>query len=172
MNSSANLGSRRFPEPGRRSCFPLRPSVSSVVGLFAVCLFVAIFGCTIGGQSKHPNWKNATGAEQYERLMWQAIRDKDWKEVEYRLAPSFTGVNARGQMLDRAGWVTYWKTAPITDFSLGEVQVQPNGPDMTVTYVLHLGGTPAAGLRVVSLWQQVKGGWILIATSNTAISAN
>jgi hypothetical protein len=130
---------------------------------------LALLGCTIGGQPKHPNWKNATGAEQYERLMWQAIREKDWKEVGYRLAPVFAGVNASGQLLDRTGWVDYWKAAPVTDFSLAEVLVHPNGSDMTVTYVLHLNGTPGAGLRVVSVWQQVKGGWILTATTHTPI---
>jgi hypothetical protein len=128
-----------------------------------------LLGCTIGGQPKHPTWKNATGAEQYERLMWQSIRDKDWKEVEYRLAPVFTGVTASGQLFDHATWVEHWKAAPVTDFSLAEVQVYPNGPDMTVTYVLHLNGAPAAGLRVVSVWQQGKGGWMLTTTTHTPI---
>lgn len=146
----------------------LIPSCSFVSSVVTV-LF--LLGCTIGGEPKHPAWKNATGAEQYERLMWQAIRDKDWKEVEYRLAPLFSGVSASGQLFDRGSWVEHWKAAPVTDFSLAEVQVYPNGPGMAVTYVLHLNGAPAAGLRVISVWHQVKGGWILIATSNTPIQA-
>jgi hypothetical protein len=143
--------------------------ISSCSFVSFVVMAVALLGCTIGGQSKHPTWKNATGAEQYERLMWQAIRDKDWKEVEYRLAPVFAGVNANGQLLDRGGWVDYWKTTPVKDFSLGEVLVQPNTSNMTVTYILHLNGAPGAGLRVVSVWQQVKGGWILTTTTHTPI---
>jgi hypothetical protein len=126
-----------------------------------------------GGPPTHPSWKNATGAEQYERLMWQSIRDKDWKEVEYRLAPTFVGVTAGGQALDRTAWLAYWKSVPIKDFSLGEVSVQPQGADMTVTYIFHSGGTPGAaggGLRVVSVWQQVKNGWILTTTSMTPIA--
>ena len=148
---------------GKRDWIRLCSFVSSVV------VVLALLGCTIGKEPKHPNWKNATGAEQYERLMWQAIRDKDWKEVEYRLAPVFAGVNANGQLLDRGGWVAFWKTAPVNDFSLAEVVVQPNTSDMTVTYVLRLNGAPAAGLRVVSVWQQVKGGWILTTTTHTPI---
>jgi ketosteroid isomerase-like protein len=149
--------------------------------LISLCSFVSFLvmvfslpGCT-GGEPKHPTWKNATGAEQYERLMWKAIRDKDWKEVEYHLAPAFVGVNAAGQALDRAGWLEYWKTSKIKEFSLGEISVQPGGPDMVVTYVLHLDGAPAehsnnAGpLRVVSVWQQVKAGWTLTATSVTPV---
>lgn len=136
-----------------------------------VCFLVVVFswfGCA-GGEPKHPTWKGATGAEQYERLMWKAIRDKDWKELEYHLAPAFVGVNANGQTFDRTGWVEYWKTAPVNDYSLGEVSVQPNGHDMTVTYVLHLSGGGSTGLRVVSVWQQVKSGWILTATTHTPI---
>lgn len=148
---------------GKRTSIPLCSFVSSAV------MILVLLGCTIGKESKHPTWKNATGAEQYERLMWQAIRDKDWKEVEYRLAPVFAGVNANGQLLDRSGWVDYWKAGPVKDFSLSEVVVQPNMSDMTVTYVLRLNGVPAAGLRVVSVWQQVKGGWILTATAHTPI---
>src|SRR5262249_17887645 len=117
---------------------PLRSFVASVVGssLVLVLLMATMFGC-MGGEPKHATWKNATGAEQYERLLWQALRDKDWKEAEYRLAPTFVGVIASGQALDRAGWIAHWQAAQIKEFSLGEVSVQPNGPDMTVAYQLH-----------------------------------
>jgi hypothetical protein len=131
-----------------------------------VVLILCLTGCTIGKEPKHPSWKNATGAEQYERLMWQAIRDKDWTDVENHLASTFVGVDAKGHVHDRAGWVDYWKSAPVRDFNLGEPTVQPNGSDMTITYVLHLNGE-ASALRVISVWQQVKGGWALIATSGT-----
>jgi Domain of unknown function (DUF4440) len=150
----------------------IRKLISSCSFVSFVGMVFFLLGCTIGGEPKHATWKNATGAEAYERLMWQAIRDKDWKEAEYRLAPAFTGVNASGQLLDRGSWVDYWKTAPVKDFALAEVVVQPNTSDMTVTYILHLNGAPGAGLRVVSLWQQVKGGWILVATSQTPIQTN
>jgi hypothetical protein len=143
--------------------------ISSCSFVSFVVMFLLSLGCTIGGEPKHPAWKNATGAEQYERLMWQSIRDKDWKEVEYRLAPLFSGVSASGQLFDRGSWVEHWKAVPVTDFTLAEVQVYPNGPGMAVTYVLHLNGAPAAGLRVVSVWQQVKGGWILTTTTHTPI---
>jgi ketosteroid isomerase-like protein len=106
--------------------------------------------------------------------MWQAIRDKDWANVERHLSATFIGVNADGQMFDRAGWLQHWKSAPVGEFSLGELQVQPEGPDMKVTYIFQLQGTgasSAAGLRVVSVWQQVKAGWVLSATSLTPIQS-
>jgi hypothetical protein len=140
--------------------------------------FLNIAGCTIGREPKHPNWKNATGAEQYERLMWQDIRKKDWQDVEYHLAPTFVGVNAQGRALDREGWVEYWKSADIKEVSLGEFSVQPSGTHMVVTFVLHLVGTaagrpfPQDGLRVISVWQQVKSGWILTATSCVPVTSD
>src|SRR5262245_48007899 len=117
-----------------RECTPLCSFVSFVVLAFF------LVGCTIGGASKHPTWKSATGAEQHERLMWKALRDKDWKDAEYRLAPTFVGVIATGEALDRAAWIAHWKAEQIKEFSLGDMAVHPNGPDMTVTYVLHLAG--------------------------------
>jgi ketosteroid isomerase-like protein len=141
--------------------------VCFVVGL---CFLAA--GCA--GTPKHPTWANATGAEQHERLMWQAIRDKDWANVESHLSPTFIGVNTDGQMFDRDGWLQHWKSAQAIEFSLGELQVQPEGHDMKVTYIFHIqaGGSssaPAGGLRVVSVWQQIKARWVLTATSITPI---
>ena len=136
-------------------------------------LFLLAIGCS-AGVPKHTTWSNATGAEQYERLMWNAIRDQDWNAVQHRLAPMFVGVNPAGRAMDRAAWVEYWQGAHIADFSLGEFTVQPAGADMVVTYVLHLTSTGGAQLppvlRVVSVWQGIKTEWILTATSATPIS--
>ncbi len=149
--------------------------ISSCSFLSSVVVALFLMGCNL--ETKHLAWKNATGAEQYERLMWQAIRDKDWKNAQYHLAPTFVGVDSSGQALDREAWLEHWKTAQIKDFSLAEVSVQPQGANMAVTYIFHASpdlGPPTAsgaGLRVVSIWQQIKGGWILIATSQTPVSA-
>jgi ketosteroid isomerase-like protein len=139
--------------------------------MMLVCAAV-LTGCA--GEPKHPTWKNATGAEQHERLMWQAIRDKDWTSVERHLSPTFIGVSADGRVFDRAGWLQQWQSAPLADFSLGDVQVQPEGQDTKVTYVFHMqggaaGGAAPEGLRAVSVWQQVKARWALTTTSLTPV---
>lgn len=117
-------------------------------------------------QSGKSTWKNATGAEQHERLLWQSIHDKQWNEVEHHLAPTFVGVVANGQRFDRAGWMDYWKAHVATDFSLGEFNVQPNGADMVVTYQMNFGGS---GAQVLSVWQQLKSGWVLISQAITPV---
>jgi hypothetical protein len=140
--------------------------------VFVVGLSILLSGCA--GESKHPTWKNATGAEQNERLMWQSIQSKDWANVERHLSPTFVGVTADGRMFDRAAWLEQWKRAEVREFSLGEVQVQPEGPDMKATYILHIQSSakvllPSSGLRVVSIWQEMKRGWMLSAISMTPI---
>ena len=106
--------------------------------------------------------------------MWKTIQDQDWKEVERHLAPAFVGVTSDGQSVDRAGWIAYWKALRLSDFSLSEVAVQPAGADMVVTYVLRLTATGQGQIprvtRAVSVWQDVKGRWILIANSATPVS--
>jgi hypothetical protein len=139
-----------------------------VIGL----LLAVLVGCA--GEPKHPTWNSATGAEQHEKLMWQAIHDQDWPNIDRHLAPTFTGVNAAGRAFDRAGWLEYWKNTHLGEYSLGDVAVQPDGTDMVVTYVLNMGpeapAKPDSGLRVVSVWQEIKGRWTLIATSTTPIA--
>src|SRR5258708_34509335 len=143
-----------------------------LASVLLLCLLVS--GCTIGKQPKNPSWKGATGAEQYERLLWKAIQEKNWTEVQAHLAPAFVAVLPDGRKLDRAQWIEHWKSQPLRELSLGEVSVQPNGADMVIVYELHLqaDGIPAdgKGIRVVSVWQQLKRGWILISQAATRIS--
>lgn len=139
---------------------------------FVISLGILLSGCA--GEPKHPTWKNATGAEQHERLMWQSIQGKDWANVERHLSPTFVGVTADGKLFDKAGWLQLWKSSEVRESSLGEVQVQPEGVDMKVTYVFHVQTRPEAlmpssGLRAVSIWQDVKGRWVLSAISMTPI---
>ena len=120
------------------------------------------------------NWANAPGAEQYERLVWQAIREKEWNEVEHHLAPTFVAVGADGKQFDGPGWLGYCKGLQVKDFAIGDLAVAPNGPDMVVTYDLRLNGATLAAseLRVVSVWQQVKKGWILISHTETPVKSS
>jgi Domain of unknown function (DUF4440) len=154
--------------PGRNR----KPALS---GFASLVVLVLLLGCS--GPPKHPAWSNATGGEQNERLMWQAVHNKDWKNFERRLASSFVGVDASGKEYDRAGWVERWKNAGLLNYSLGEATVQPEGADMVVTYVLDLplAGTanaaPGEHARVISVWQQVKSGWIQTACSMTPIKS-
>lgn len=151
----------------------------------AVILLTLFFLAACARQPKNPTWSNATGAEQHERLLWQAIKAQKWRDVEIRLAPMFVGVGADGKKYDRAGWMDYWKSAPGHDYSIGEVTVDPAGTDMVVSYILNISNMSgnAAGraqgsngnsvasppLRVVSVWQQMKSGWIMSTTSLTPI---
>jgi hypothetical protein len=136
-----------------------------VITIFSVIVALSFAGCA--GPPKHAVWPNATGAEQHERLMWEAIQKKDWQNYGRHLSPTFIGVNADGQVFDREGWLAYWKSYPTAQFSMGEINVQPEGTDMKITYILQRErGGP---LRVVSVWQQIKVTWFVTTTSLTPI---
>jgi hypothetical protein len=142
--------------------------------LAAVFTLILAFLAGCAGEPKHPTWNSATGAEQHERLLWQAMKAQKWRDVEVRLAPMFVGVGDDGRKYDRAGWMAYWKSAPRNDYSIGEVTVDPAGTDMVVSYILNISGSAGNGaasrqLRVVSVWQQAKSGWIMSTTSLTPI---
>lgn len=143
----------------------------------AIAVIVAgiLIGCA--GEPKHPTWSNATGSEQHERLMWKAVRDKDWDNFERRLSPTFIGVNSDGQTFDRAAWLALWKGAQVKEIVVGDCAVQPEGTSMKIACTIHLqtnepNPTEPAGLRSLSVWQQVKKGWMLTATSITPIRNN
>jgi len=164
----------------RQSIFSVL-SVTSVVRIFfmreaivMVMVTLTLFAVGCAGAPKHPTWSNATSAEHMERLMWQAVREKDWSNFERHLSPTFIGVNADGKALDREGWLACWKGAQIEEATLDEVSVQPEGVDTKLTYQLRFRGqgpclASPGPVRVVSVWQQIKARLVLTTTAITPI---
>ena len=134
---------------------------------------LALAGCW--KEPRHVTWKNVPGPEQYEQLLWEAIRSHDWQQVEHHLAPMFIGVGSDGRHYDRAGWLEHWKGAQIQQATVADVTSLPNGADMVVSYELRLEGTlrgspmESRALRVTSVWQELKKGWVLISQSCTPV---
>lgn len=121
---------------------------------------IALSAQSIWKESKNPTWKTATGAEQYERLMWQAIEKKDWLAVESHMASNFVYLDSAGTK-DKSQRVSDLKAMSPTDVNITDVNVTPSGNHTIVTYSL-------AGNRYMSLWQQQKSGWVQVAMSVAA----
>ncbi len=144
-----------------------RPALASVVMLGCA----AWLSCTIW-EKPPKGWAGATGGEQLERMFWQEVAARNWTELERHLAPNFTSV-ASGGIHDRASSLERWRGLRLEDYSLGDFKVEPNGSDLVVTYTLHVRGTmdgrplPSGPMHMMSVWQQVKRGWILISHSCT-----
>lgn len=134
--------------------------------LCIVLIASLLSGCTIWAQPKVFTWKNATGAEQYERLLWQEIKAGNTAEIEKHLASNFVFLSRAGR-LDKQQFlarVTEWKGR---DAVIGELEVTPQGNDMIVTYTA---SSSAGNHRYLSVWQQQKKEWALVAMSEISSS--
>ena len=150
----------------------IRPMVPALRCFSALALVAALSGCTMWEQRQQPSaWSSATGAEQFERLLWQEVKAGNWNEVERRLAPTYVEVTSAG-VRDRAQAVERLKALSLADYSLGDLQVRPAGDDMVVAYTITLRASSGgeSTLRMMTVWQQIKGGWIAIAHSETTAS--
>lgn len=132
-------------------------------------------GCMGGWKLKPAGWSNATGAEQFERLWWADVQKKKWEDVRYRLAATFVWISAEAKR-DREQTMAHLEQLEIEDFTLGDVEVRPNGNDVVVTYTMTMRGTlagrPIALERtpMMTVWQQQKAGWTAIARSTAGAS--
>jgi len=149
------------------------------------CLFA---GCSTMWKEKPTGWSNATGAEQFERLFWQDVKDKNWTEVEAHLASSYV-YQSSGALRDHDAALEHFKKLDIADYMLGDVQVHVGGlsPKTTangktnelqtytvvVTYTMDLKGTyegqplELSHVRMMSVWQQQKKSWETIAHADS-----
>ena len=134
----------------------------------AALLLVCLCACTIWKKPAAAGWTSATGLEEYERLMWKAVQSGDWQQVNAHLAPEFMAAMPEG-VRNRAATLEHLQQMKLTDFSLGEFESHPAGTDMVVSYVITLRGTvggrplPSEPMRVMTVWQTVKNGWVQIA---------
>ena len=134
-------------------------------------IIILQLSCTVAAPPKTATWKNSTGAEGFQRLFWQAVKDKDWLQVESHIASNFVYLGASGSK-DKQQTLAYLRGLDLKDFSLGEVAVTDSGADAVVTYSLSMissaNPTNSAAVRHMAIWQQQKSGWVLIALSEVA----
>ena len=138
--------------------------------MLLLCLLSSFTACTLWPEQRaYTNtWEQSTGGEALERNFWKEVKAKNWTELERHIAANFTSINPKG-MNDRRGTLERLKGLEVEDYSFGDVDTEMNGNTFVVTYTLILRGTrngqPLSGepRRMMSVWQQQKTGWVIIA---------
>ena len=128
--------------------------------------------CTVWRE--HPGsskWTDATGGEGLERSFWKEVKAKRWNELEHHLASNYVAISAQGGRLDKAAALGQIQQLQLDDYTLGDLQGEMNSDTFVVTYTVAMRGTfggqplPAEPLRMMTVWQKEKAGWMAIAHS-------
>lgn len=155
------------------------PAMSKARALFlcgVAATLAACSGCTVWKEKPVNSWSSATGAEHFERLMWQDVKARRWQQVEAHLAPGFVCLYPGGTR-DRSATLDYLKALSLSDYTLGDFNTTSHGADMIVTYTARVIGTyqgqplPSGPIHMMTVWQQVTKNWIAIAHSETPASS-
>ncbi|MBZ5597875.1 MAG: nuclear transport factor 2 family protein [Acidobacteriia bacterium] len=127
-------------------------------------------GCTLWREKKVVNnWADATGGEGLERSFWKDVKDKNWTELERHVASNYVAFTPEEGRMDRATMLQHLQGARLDDFSLGDFQVELNTNTLVVTYSISMSGSfagrplPTQPVRMMTVWQQQKAGWLAIA---------
>jgi hypothetical protein len=117
---------------------------------------------------EHPvsRWTDATGGEGLERSFWNEVKAKNWNELERHIAANYTCITPHGR-LDRSAALEHLRQFELKDYSLGDFAVELQGNVLVVTYDITLRSDnqslPSGPMRMMTVWQQQKRGWIVIA---------
>jgi len=147
----------------------MRPKVAEVP-LF-LFLMVAL-ACTVYRERPARSFSDATGGETLEQVFWKQIKAGNWVEVDRAVASNYMGTTPAGT-LDRAATLDQYRQWKLNDYALGDLKTELNGSTIVVTYTITLNGTagdqplPSAPQKMMTVWQQQKAGWIMIAHSVT-----
>jgi hypothetical protein len=145
-------------------------SIRLLAAPLVLFLAFAVAGCTLYPEKNPPTLANTTSAEQHDRILWQMVQKQQWNKISPLFSTTLVW-NVNGKSLATDQVVPYLQSLNLKDAIVTNATVQPNGPDMTVSYTLQLSsanGTPQE-FSVFSIWQQLKGGsYILIAHSQQA----
>jgi hypothetical protein len=139
-----------------------------VLILFAIVLLA---GCTMWREHQVSDFKDATGGEGLERSFWKEVKAKHWNSLEGRLAGTYVWFTPEEGRFDRAAALTHLQQLQLNDFSLGDLQTELNTETLVVTYVITMRGTfagrplPSQPVRMMTVWQKQKLGWMAIAHS-------
>jgi hypothetical protein len=145
----------------------------SIWTLIASVLFLS--ACTMYPDHAASKLSDATGGEGLERIFWKNIQAANWLEVDRALASNYVGVMPAGPM-DRDSTLEKYRSWHLKDFSIGDLKTEMNGDTIVVYYSITLNGVmsqasgatqslPSTPLHMMTVWQQQKSGWIVIAHS-------
>jgi hypothetical protein len=133
--------------------------------------------CTFYGEHPARSFSEATGGEGLERVFWKNVQVANWVEVERALASNYAGVTPTGT-LDRSTTLEQYRQWQLKDYALGDLKTEMNGTTFVVTYTITLNGVtsngtagsqplPSTPQHMMTVWQQQKKGWVVIAHSVT-----
>ncbi len=150
---------------------------SPPVSLILMLTFALIFtpACTFYGEHPARTMAEATGGEGLERVFWKDVKAANWVEVERALASNYAGVTSGGA-LDRTATLEQYRSWQLKDYAIGDLKTELNGSTIVVTYTITLNGVasngtggsqplPSTPQRMMTVWQQQKAGWVVIAHS-------
>ncbi len=152
---------------------PAVPPLSCWMLALPVALMLAIVfapACTFYGEHPARSMSDATGGEGLERVFWKNVAARNWVEIERVLASNYAGLTPAGT-LDRDAALAQYRQWQLDGYSLGNLSTELNGSTIVVTYTITLKGTadsaplPSTPHHMMTVWQQQKAGWIIIAHS-------
>ena len=150
------------------------PPRSLMLVLMLFLMFAS--ACTFYGEHPARSFSEATGGEGLERVFWKNVQAANWVEVERALASNYAGVTPTGT-LDRSAALEQYRQWQLKDYTLGDLRTEMNGTTFVVTYTITLNGVtsgtagsqplPSTPQHMMTVWQQQKAGWVVIAHSVT-----
>ena len=141
--------------------------------LAGVLLFLAVLGCsgcTVYAEHPAKTFNEATGGEGLERAFWNDIQRQDWKDLDQHIASNFIYLTPGGRW-ERAAALEEFRQLRIEEYSLGELSNEMNRDTFVITYTITVRGTyhgqplPQQPLRCMTVWQEHRRGWEVIAHS-------
>ena len=154
-----------------------RIAVESPPRSLTLVLLFLMFAPACTFYSEHPAraFSEATGGESLESVFWKEVQAANWVEVERALASNYAGVTPAGP-LDRSAALEQYRQWQLKDFAIGDLKTEMNGSTIVVTYTITLNGVtsngtagsqplPSTPQHMMTVWQQQKKGWVVIAHS-------
>lgn len=145
----------------------------TIAVMIACFMFGILAGCTVYGGKRNTGW-HATGGEALERQFWADVKARNVSELQKHMAMSWVFLTPDGPM-DREATLEHIRQMNISDYTLGEFQVMPNGHDMVVTYTANVKlksngeDVQPVHLKMMTVWQKAERGWIAIAHADTRV---
>ena len=109
-------------------------------------------------------------------LFWTEVKAKNWTGLEAHIAAEYMGISP-DKTMDRAALMEQVKSIDLESFQIGEVETRPAGKDLLVSYLITTRGSrggqalPDTTIRMMSVWQELGHGWVLVAHSDVATNS-